>query len=150
MGSVAPGPGHEYDSYLLLVGLWAGENPLKTAKFLALLGVNALLVTGLSLAGGLIPENWPLCLAGAGFSLLLVLSLGRTVLFQEAWRMKIRGLAARNPGDERFQVLETAGERERAPVLVRMLGSVPSGYYLLGAPVLLFLCWATALVLILI
>jgi hypothetical protein len=135
----------DYASYRLLVGLWAGENTIKTVKFLVLLATQALLLAATVLSGGLVPGTWPLCAAGAAFSLVWILSLGRTVLFQEAWRLKIRDLAVRYPGEERFQALETAGVRGRVPVPARVLGAVPSGYYLLGVPVLLLLAWAIAL-----
>ena len=135
----------DYASYRLLVGLWAGENPVKTAKFLVLLATNALIIAAMSVSGGLVPKNWPLCLAGAAFSLVWILSLGRTVLFQEGWRLKIREIAARYPGDARFQVLETGGEREKAPFVMRAMGAVPSNYYLLGTPVVLLICWLVAL-----
>jgi len=135
----------DYASYRLLVGLWAGENPVKTAKFLVLLATNALIIAAMSVSGGLVPGNWPLCLAGAAFSLVWTFSLGRTALFQEGWRRKIREIAARYPADARFQVLEAGGERERAPLLMRVLGAVPSAYYLLGAPIVLLICWLVAL-----
>ena len=136
----------DYASYRLLVELWAKENPVKTAKLLALLVVNALLVAALSLGGGLVPGNRFTCTAGAAFSLVFFLSLGRTTLFQEAWRLRIRDLALRHPGDPRFQILEGIGERERLPPMLRVAGAVPSAYYLVGAPVLLLLFWVAALV----
>jgi len=139
----------DHASYRLLVGLWSAENPVKTAKLLALLGVNALLVSVLVLAGGLVPGNLLPCVAGAGFSLIFVLSLGRTVLYQEAWRQKIRDLSHRYPGDERFQALETAMARQKAPAIARALGAVPSAYYLLGAPLLLLAAWIAALAIVL-
>jgi hypothetical protein len=140
----------DYASYRLLADLWARENPLKTAKLLALLAVQALLIAGVSVSGGFVPKNWPLCAAGATFSLVWAISLGRTTLFQEMWRLKIRELEVRYPEDERFQVLGTAGVREKAPPVLRALGSIPSGYYLLGAPLLLLICWVGALVYLLI
>ena len=88
----------DYASYRLLVDLWAGENPVKTAKFLVLLATNALIIAAVSVSGGPVPKNWPLCLAEAAFSLVWTLSLGRTVLFQEGWWQKIRDIAARYPG----------------------------------------------------
>lgn len=145
MGSDAERVERDYASYRLLVDLWARENPIKTAKLLVLLATNALLISAVVIAGGLVPKNWPLCLAGASFSLVWALSLGRTVLFQEGWRLKIRKIAARYPEDTRFQVLETAGEREKAPLVMKVMGAVPSVYYLLGAPVIIFLCWLGAL-----
>ena len=146
MGSDADRGEGDYASYRLLVDLWARENPIKTAKLLALLATNALLISAMSVAGGLLPKNWPICLAGAAFSLVWALSLGRTSLFQEGWRLKIREIAARYPGDARFQVLEAAGEREKAPLVLRMAGAVPSVYYLIGTPILLCLAWCAMLV----
>jgi hypothetical protein len=145
MGPDADRGEKDYASYRLLVDLWARENPIKTAKLLVLLATNALLIAAVSAAGGLVPQNWPLCLAGAAFSLVWALSLGRTALFQEQWRLKIREISARYPEDARFQVLEAAGEREEAPLILRMMGGVPSVYYLLGAPVLLCLAWCGTL-----
>ena len=148
MGPDADSAERDYASYRLLVGLWAGENPVKTQKFVVLLATNALLVAAMSVSGGLVPGNRPLCLAGAAFSLVWTFSLGRTLLFQEGWRAKIRELEGRYPGDGRFRVLETGGAG-KAPLPVRTLGAVPSKYYLLGTPVILFLFWLGALVSIL-
>ena len=148
MGSDADRVERDYASYRLLVDLWAGENPIKTAKLLVLLATNALLIAAVSVAGGLLPKNWPLCLAGAAFSLVWVLSLGRTSLSQKGWRLKIREIAARYPEDARFQVLEMGGVREKAPLILRVMGAVPSEYYLLGAPVILLICWLGALVIL--
>ncbi len=150
MGPDADRVEQDYTSYRLLIDLWARENPIKTAKLLVLLATNALLIAAGSVAGGLVPKNWPLCLAGAAFSLIWALSLGRTSLFQEGWRLKIRELAARYPEDARFQVLEAAGERGKAPLLIRVMGAVPSVYYLVGAPILLCLAWCATLLSILV
>lgn len=136
----------DYATYRLLVGLWAGENTVKTAKFLALLGTNALLIVGGVLAGGFVAGNWPLFAAGAAFSLVFLLSLGRTVLFQEGWRLKIHALSVRHPEEARFQALETAGERQRAPLALRVAGGVPSAYYLIGVPLLLSIAWIVLLI----
>jgi hypothetical protein len=136
----------DHESYRLLVELWARENPVKTLKLQVLLAVNAILVSALCISGGVVRENWPLALAGAGFSLLWAFSMARTVLFQEAWRWKTREIADRYPGDARFQVLDGQKALEKAPRLLRALGSVPSSYYLLGTPIILCLCWLGALV----
>jgi hypothetical protein len=150
MGSDEDRVEQDYTSYRLLIDLWARENPIKTAKLLVLLATQALLISAVSIAGGFIPSNWPLCLTGAAFSLVWALSLGRTSLFQEGWRRKIREIAARYPEDARFRVLEMGGEREKAPLIMRVMGSVPSAYYLLGTPVILLICWLGALVALLI
>ncbi|HTY53153.1 MAG TPA: hypothetical protein VMB35_08155 [Methanomicrobiales archaeon] len=140
------GADRDYESYRILVGLWAGENPVKTGKLLVLFLAQAILAAALVLAGGFTRGNWPVCLAGAALSLAWILSLGRTTLFQARWRQKIRELARRYPGDPRFQVLEPPAGRVDAPLIVRAAGSVPSAYYLVGAPVVSFLCWVVALV----
>ena len=141
--------GDDYATYRLLVDLWAAENPVKTAKLLALIVVNTLLVSAVTLGGWVTPRSWPACLAGAAFSLVFLFSLGRTVLFQETWRIRIRALAARYPADERFQGLETADARRDSPAPLRILGAIPSAYYLLGMPLLLCLFWIAALVIVL-
>jgi hypothetical protein len=150
MGSDADSGEKDYASYRLLVDLWARENPIKTAKFLVLLATNALLIAAVILAGGFIPKNWPLCLVGAAISLVWTLSLGRTTLFQEGWRLKIREIAARYPEDARFQVLEAGEAREKAPCILRVTGAVPSLYYLVGAPILLCLAWCGMLLSVLV
>jgi hypothetical protein len=150
MGSDEDRAEQDYTSYRLLIDLWARENPIKTAKLLVLLATQALLISAVSVAGGFILSNWPLCLAGAAFSLVWALSLGRTSLFQDGWRRKIREIAARYPEDARFRVLEMGGEREKAPLILRVMGSVPSAYYLLGTPIILCLAWCVTLLSVLI
>jgi hypothetical protein len=136
----------DYDSFRLLVDLWAGENPVKTGKLLVLLAVNAILVSALCMAGGLEGRNWPIPLAGAAFSLVLFLSLGRTSLSQESWKRQIRELSGRYPEDSRFHLLDGPPDPGKAHPLLRALGSIPSRYYLLGAPALLVSAWTGALV----
>ncbi len=150
MGSDEDRAEQDYTSYRLLIDLWARENPIKTAKLLVLLATQALLISAVSVAGGFILSNWPLCLAGAAFSLVWALSLGRTSLFQEGWRRKIQEIAARYPEDARFRVFEMGGEKEKAPFILRAMGSVPSAYYLLGTPIILLICWLGALAALLI
>jgi len=141
MGSDIDKMEQDYASYRLLVDLWARENPIKTAKLLVLLATNALLIAAMSLGGGIVPKNLPICIAGAAFSFVWILSLGRTSLFQEEWRLKVRGIAGRYPEDPRFHILETEDERGDAPAILRLMGAVPSAYYLIGTPVLLCLAW---------
>jgi hypothetical protein len=150
MGSDEDRVEQDYTSYRLLIDLWVRENPIKTAKLLVLLATQALLISAVSVAGGPVLKNWPLCLTGAAFSLVWALSLGRTSLFQEGWRRKIREMAARYPEDPRFQVLEMGGEREKAPFILRVMGSIPSAYYLLATPIILLICWLGALAVLLI
>jgi hypothetical protein len=146
---MVPDPGRareDYESYRLLVALWAGENPIKTGKLLVLLAVNAVLVSALCLAGGLEGKNWPIPLAGAAFSLVLLLSIGRTALFQESWKRQIRELSGRYPEDPGFHLLDGPPDPGKDHPLPRALGSVPSRYYLLGTPLLLLIAWTGALV----
>jgi hypothetical protein len=141
--------GEEYASYRFLVGLWAGENPVKTLKLQALLAVNAILVSALCISGGFARENWPLAAAGAVLSLAWIFSLGRTILFQEVWEEKIREIAARHPGDARFHIHDPSAYLEEVPSFIRAAGWIPSKYYLVGAPVLSCLAWCVALLFLL-
>jgi hypothetical protein len=139
----------DYTAYKAYVDLWAAENPIKTNKLQVLLVVNGLLVSALQLGAGFSARNWPIFLAGAVLSGIWILSIGRTSLFQKAWQNKARTLAERHPDDPRFQLLDTDAAEAAAPGWLRLLGAVPSKYYLLGAPVLFSLAWAAGLVYVL-
>ena len=104
----------DFETYKLLLNLWAAENPVKTNKLQVLLAVNALLVSAISVSGGFSADNWYVYLAGAVFSFIWTFSIGRTALFQDAWQTRIRDLKDRHPEDARFTILETADERRRA------------------------------------
>jgi hypothetical protein len=139
----------DYQAYKTYVQLWKDENPIKTNKLQVLLIVNGLLVSALQVAGGFSAENWFLFLAGAVFSFIWVLSIGRTSLFQKIWQFKAREISDRYPEDQRFSILDTAEAMKEAPAWLRILGGVSSKYYLLGAPVLFFLLWIAALIYVL-
>lgn len=139
----------DYQAYKSYVELWAGENPIKTNKLQVLLVVNGILVSALQVAGGFVPENWPVFLAGAVLSAIWVLSIGRTSLFQKVWQTKALEIAAAYPNDPRFQLLDTGAAERRAPGWLQMLGSVPSKYYLLGAPLFFSAIWACGLLYVL-
>ena len=125
----------EFDTYKLLLDLWKSENPIKTNKLQVLLAVNALLVSGLKVSGAVIaPENWPVYVTGAVFSIIWTLSIGRTSLYQEIWQMKLRQLQDRHEGDPRFRVLDASLEKTTAPGLLRFFGAVSSRWYLLFSP----------------
>jgi hypothetical protein len=132
----------DFESYKLLLNLWAKENPIKTTKLQWLLAVNGLLASALVLAGdGLIPDRWLLYAAGVAFNAIWTVSLGRTALFQQAWQAKLRELRDRYPDDPRFSILETAAYRARAPLIVRIFGGVPSSWYLVLSPVIFAMIW---------
>ncbi len=140
----------DYEAYKQLVTLWMSENPIKTNKLQVLLVVNGLLLTAVSATGGFIAENWPIYLAGAALSLVWVLSIGRTSLFQKIWQAKLRTLAARHPDDSRFHILDYSKselkELKPSDMFLRIVGAVSSKYYLIGAPFLFCLGWLLLLV----
>ncbi|MBI4520073.1 MAG: hypothetical protein HY701_04510 [Gemmatimonadetes bacterium] len=132
----------ELDAYKLILDLWKSENPIKTNKLQVLLAVNALLVSGLQISGDVIAaENWPVYAAGAVFSVIWTLSIGRTSLYQEIWQIKLRQLQARHEGDPRFQVLDTSAEKPAAPILLRCFGAVSSRWYLVFSPFGFAVAW---------
>jgi hypothetical protein len=136
-------PNHiDYECYVRLLDLWSKENPIKTTKLQVLLAVNAALVSLINYTGGFGPRNLPLFLAGALVSLIWTLSIGRTVQFQKIWQVKLDMLAKSHPGDPRFQILETSEAEEALHGWLRVLGSVPSKYYLLVAPVMFSTMWS--------
>jgi len=141
-----PSAEHEYETYKLLLDLWKSENPIKTSKLQVLLAVNALLVSGLKVSGTVIAqENWPVYGAGAVFSIIWMLSIGRTSLFQEIWQIKLRRLQASHNDDPRFRILDSSGEKGNAPALLRWFGAVPSRWYLLFSPLGFAVAWLVLL-----
>jgi hypothetical protein len=137
----------DYETYKLLLDLWKNENPIKTNKLQVLLAVNALLISGLQVSGHLVArDSWFVYVAGATFSVIWTLSIGRTSLFQEIWHAKLRGLQQRHATDPRFQLLDTHRERAAAPALLRYFGVVPSKWYLLFSPFVFAACWLILLV----
>jgi hypothetical protein len=141
----------DYEAYKQYVTLWASENPIKTNKLQVLLVVNGLLVSALQVAGGFTRDNWFLFVAGAVFSAIWILSIGRTSLFQQAWANKAADIAGKPAyaGDPRFQILDTDAAERRAPRWLQRLGTVSSKYYLLGAPILFSACWVISLIYVL-
>ncbi len=138
----------DYEIFRQLVDLWAKENPIKTNKLQVLLVVNSLLLTAVNISGGFKQENWPLYLGGAVFSLVWVLSIGRTSLFQDIWQIKIARLSEKHPDDQRFQILKYGREDLKGiPPFLRIAGFVPSKYYLIGAPFIFCVIWTVILLL---
>lgn len=142
----------DYEAYKAYLSLWVSENPIKTNKLQVLLVVNGLLVSAMQVAGGFVPENWFMFLAGAIFSFIWILSIGRTSLFQQIWQMKAQEIASRPEykADPRFQILNTDETEEKTPSLLKSLGCVSSKYYLLGAPILFSAAWLAALAYVLV
>lgn len=136
----------DFIAYKAYVDLWAAENPVKTIKLQVLLAVNALLVFALRVGGGFVFSNWPVFLAGSLFSGIWTVSIGRTCLFQKTWRIKAAELSKKYGEDPRFQLLETAAAELSAPRWLRLLGGVPSRYYLLGGPVVFSLAWIIGII----
>lgn len=134
----------DYEAYKRLLDLWARENPVKTNKLQVLLLVNGLLLIAFTLNGGLAAENRPIALGGFFFSLVWLLSLGRTSLFQKVWQIKLTALAARHQDDDRFRALDTAEAERRAPGYLRLFGGVSSKHYLIGVPLVLCAAWLIA------
>lgn len=140
----------DFRAYKAYVELWASENPIKTNKLQVLLVVNGLLVSALQLGNGAMAGKWPIFLAGAVLSVIWVMSIGRTSLFQKVWQYKARQIAMHYPNDPRFQVFDTDEAKTSAPPWLRALGGISSKYYLLGAPVLFSVMWAIGLVCVLV
>ncbi len=130
--------------YRQLLHLWQTENPIKTIKLQFLLASNALLLGFMQLSGGLIVANRPLMLGGFALCLLWTLSIGRTALFQKAWKIRLDEISRRYPDDEYFQLLDQRHALAQATVWLRLLGGISAKYYLLGAPVGMALAWLLA------
>jgi len=138
----------EFIAYKAYVDLWAAENPIKTNKLMALLIVNGLLVSALQIGGRSHIADWPVFAAGAVFSAIWIMSIGRTTLFQKVWRIKAIELSKRHAEDPRFQLLDTDVAKLAVPGWLRLAGGVSSKYYLMGTPVLLSLAWIIGLIFI--
>jgi hypothetical protein len=139
----------DLEAYKMLVELWTAENPIKTTKLQLLLVVNSIFVSALKISGAplISRDSWYVYLAGALFSLIWTCSIGRTVLYQAAWEIKIRQLCASHPGDPRFSVLETQDAIKQAPRMKRTFGRISSKWYLLFSPFVLAIAWLVALLL---
>ena len=131
----------DYQIYKQLVDLWTRENPIKTSKLQMVLVVNGLFLSAVSINGGFIAKNWPIYLGGTLLCLVWVFSLGRTLLFQNMWQVKVCEVAAKYPDDSRFQVHFDKEVMNRIPRVLQIFGGVPSKYYLLGTPLLFGAGW---------
>lgn len=136
----------DFEAYKLLLNLWQGENPIKTIKLQALLGVNALLVSAVSVSGGFDQDQWYLYATGMILNLIWTFSIGRTALFQDLWQARLRELQQRYPDDPRFSVLDSARYRKQTRQLTRAFGAIPSRWYLLFSPFAFAAAWLVILV----
>lgn len=141
----------DYETFKLYMELWKSENPIKTNKLQVLLLVNGLLISAACISGGFNRGNWFLFLAGFVFSFIWLLSLGRTCLFQKVWQIKAKEIAAKKEyiNDPRFSILDTTDAEQGAAIWLRILGGMPSKFYLLGTPLLFSVLWLVGLVFIL-
>ena len=137
-------PDQDWHTYQQLLRLWQAENPIKTIKLQYLCLTNAVLLSALQLSGGIIAGSTLLMLGGAILNLVWTLSIGRTALFQKAWKNKLDEIAKRHSHDTRFQLLQIKEAEAQAPQWLRLLGGVSSKYYLLGTPVFFALAWLFA------
>ena len=133
----------DYTNYRVLLDLWQKENPIKTTKLQVLLAVNALMASAVNLSGGISGSKWFIYLAAAFFCLIWMFSIGRTVLFQDIWQLKLQELQKKYPADSRFTILQTDTYCDRVSPLAKAFGAVPSKWYLLFSPLLFALAWIT-------
>ena len=131
----------DLEAFSMLLDLWKGENPIKTTKLQVLLAVNGLLLSVVQLNGGLVLKNLPLFLVGFALCLVWTLSIGRTCLFQRAWKIKMLEIAEGHAGDPRFEILDTDAAKRAAPLWLRVFGGVSSKYYLLASPFVFAVGW---------
>ncbi len=131
--------------YRQLLELWQAENPIKTIKLQFLLASNALLLGFAQLS---VTAHRPLMLGGFVLCLIWSLSIGRTVLFQKAWKIRLDEISRRYPDDERFQLLDQRRALAQAPAWLRLLGGVSAKYYLLGAPLGMAGAWLLAAIVV--
>ena len=128
-------------AYGQLLTLWMQENPIKTTKLQVLLAVNG----GLASIVPFMPSAWTergfVYLIGAVLSGVWLLSIGRTVLYQQLWSKKLSALEQAHPDDPRFSITNVDAVEATVPGWMRALGGVSSKYYLLGAPLAFALGW---------
>lgn len=137
----------DYETYRQLLQLWQSENPIKTTKLQMLLAVNALLISAVSVSGGLSRDRWYVYVAGIILNLIWTFSIGRTSLFQDVWQARLLELQRRYPGDARFSVLDNARYRKQTRWMMRAFGAIPSHWYLLLSPFAFAVAWLAILLL---
>lgn len=122
------------EKYKLLYDLWKSENPIKTNKLQMLMATNSILVSVFFLT----EHIFGIAFVGFFFSLVWVLSIGRTVSYQQHWRSQMEDLRQKYSDNPMFQI--HSGKIKHAP-----WGRVSSRYYLLGTPIATAIAWLAAM-----
>jgi hypothetical protein len=120
------------EKYKLIYDLWKSENSVKTNKLQVLLATNAILVSAFSLTGTR-GSIW-IAFVGFAFSTVWILSIGRTVSYQEHWQRQLEEIRKKYSSNTLFQI-------HSAPAKHAVWGRVPSKYYLLGTPIATAIGW---------
>lgn len=123
------------DKYKIVFDLWKSENSIKTSKLQVLLATNSILVSAFFLAGQSI---W-IALVGFVFSLVWIMSIGRTVSYQQHWKSMLEDIRTQYSSNPIFQIHSTKAK-------VAFWGKVPSKYYLLGTPIGATIAWLITLI----
>ena len=124
----------------LFVGLWAGENSIKTNKLSHFFVVQSILVAVLAL-GTNTGLHWIASVLGIVASCVSYFSIGRTIAFQKIWKGRIDGLLEGEPELQTFHVFPGVADRDKIP----LYGKVPSVIIVLSPPLLALILWIIAL-----
>lgn len=126
------------EKYKLLLDLWKSENPIKTNKLQMLMATNSILLSAFFLT----EHTFGIALVGFVFSLVWVLSIGRTVSYQHHWYSQMEDLRKKYTGNTMFQI-------HSVEVKPPVWGRVSSRYYLLGTPFSTAISWLAVMLYIL-
>lgn len=126
------------EKYKILFDLWKSENPIKTNKLQMLMATNSILVSVFFLT----EHNLGIALVGFLFSLIWLLSIGRTVSYQHHWYSQMEDLRQKYRNNTMFQI-------HSVEIKPAAWGRVSSRYYLLGTPIATAIAWLTAMLYIL-
>lgn len=126
------------DKYKLLFDLWKSENPVKTSKLQMLMATNSILVSAFFLT----QRTFWIPAVGFLFSIVWVLSIGRTITYQRHWQSQMEELRKKYSGNFMFQL-------HNAEIKGPIWGRVPSRYYLLGTPTATGIGWLAIMLYIL-
>ena len=118
------------EEYKLLFKLWMSENPIKTNKLQVLMVTNSILVSSFFL----VSNNFWIAVVGFIFSLVWILSIGRTVSYQHHWHSQMEKLRQEHNDNTLFQIHSV----EITPIV---WGRVSSKYYLVGTPIATAIAW---------
>ncbi|MFZ3059965.1 MAG: hypothetical protein WA102_09550 [Candidatus Methanoperedens sp.] len=112
------------DKYKLILDLWKSENSIKTSKLQVLLATNSILVSAFFLTGRSI---W-IAFVGFIFSIVWILSIGRTISYQQHWHSLLEDIRKKYSSNIIFQI-------HSAEIKPSVWGRISSKYYLLGTPI---------------